>query len=267
MVVDGYETQRELIINRIDEAGLRRHMTPLLILIEMIKNDFQIDSFTSDDIEFISSGGSSAVIAIHHHDQLGDRVFQYYEDPKVFERIKQIFKAVDASRHQTFDVCAIAGHSLNSPRLHINYDLTQFLVRPQNWYPELQTIVWDKIQPINHLPSTWLMSQIDHLIWDIGKAIAGLHLIGYSHADVRIDNIGWNGRQFVLYDFNLTKPHQVSQYSNDYLTFGRSLRDALNLPLDTLVPFAKVDYQFFLLALKAKGFQTYEQVVAFLERR
>jgi hypothetical protein len=264
MVVDGCDS-RQLIINQINEAGVGRHMIPLLLLIDYIKNDFQL-TLNAEDIEFISSGGSSVVIAIHNHTSISDRVFQYYEDYTVVMNIQQLYKMVWIESNQVMNLATINGHSYHSPRLHINYDLSDFLVRPHSWHLELQTIVWDKIQPVTHLPQAWLMTQIHHLIWDIGKAITGLHQIGYSHGDVRTDNLGWNGKRFVLYDFNMTKPHHPNQYSNDYLTFGNSLRDCLHVPKDQYVPLAKVDYQFFLLNLKEKDLKTYEQVITYLEK-
>lgn len=260
MVINIQTQPQQLLTNQIVELGLGRHESQIKTLIDIIKAE---NNLSCDEIELISSGGGSVVIQIQSH----NLIYQYYEDLNVYESIRQLYIDINANPNQMLNLPVIKGHSFKSGRLNINYDLRDFLVCPQRWVPKLQTIVWEKIQPVTQLQPEWLSTRINNLIWDIGKAINGLHLVGYSHQDVCLDNIGWNGRHFVLYDFNLTKPNLITQYSNDYFKFGRSLQSYFDhLPIPIYVPFSKLDYQFFLLKLRNKANAIdYHQIILTLE--
>jgi serine/threonine protein kinase len=92
-----------------------------------------------------------------------------------------------------------------------------------------QIITWRKIVPLNSLPKEqmkqFLSRNVYKLIWDIGKALYGLHKNGIAHRDARIDNIGIHGGNFVLFDFDGSlETNERSLYFKDPYDFFQSLK-------------------------------------------
>ena len=115
------------------------------------------------------------------------------------------------------------------------YDLFNFLPKIKNFADRENIIVWEKITPLNSFTSDKVKDIIEHniikFLWDIGRAINGLHFNGIYHGDARVDNIGIKDGNFVLFDFDSSK--KVTDYNSpmfikDYNDFIVSIKFNLN---------------------------------------
>jgi len=118
------------------------------------------------------------------------------------------------------------------------YDLFNFLPRIIKYIDQENIIVWEKITPLNSFPSEKIKDIIEQnilkFLWDIGKALSGLHYNGIYHKDARVDNIGIKDGNFVLFDFDFSKKISSEDSSwfthmtKDYSDFITSIKFNLN---------------------------------------
>ena len=89
------------------------------------------------------------------------------------------------------------------------YDLSNLIPLIKNYIEPENIIVWEKIEPLNLLQKDIMKMLIENnivkLLWDIGRALYGLHQNDIIHGDARIDNIGIKNNNFVLFDFDASK--------------------------------------------------------------
>jgi hypothetical protein len=118
------------------------------------------------------------------------------------------------------------------------YDLFHFLPRVRKFIDTENIIIWEKITPLNSFPPEKIKDIIEQnilkFLWDIGKAISGLHCNEIYHGDARVDNIGIKDGNFVLFDFDSSKrisSEDSSGFTNmmkDYNDFIMSIKFNLN---------------------------------------
>ncbi len=183
----------------IDDAGLKLNQTAIIKLYQYLK--LIINELNPNMIHLTSSSGSSVVLRLN--DSSYPFVYQYYCGKETYEYIIQMQKKIN--RHQ----------------LDLKKNITMMI----NYFPEFQTIVWERIKPLHELSIEILKTQTNQIIKQIGQAIKKLHLTGYEHGDCRYDNIGIKNGNFVLFDYNLSRPYdQQSNNENDYELLYKSLK-------------------------------------------
>lgn len=141
------------------------------------------------------------------------------------------------------------------------YDLFDFIPRIKNYIEPSNLIIWEKILPLNALDKMHMKDMIEKniikLLWDIAKALHGLHINNIYHADARIDNIGIKNDNFILFDFDGSKKVDDSNsqiVTKDYNDFIRSIEFNLNdeetpRRFKNIEKFIPEDIDFFLLSL------------------
>jgi serine/threonine protein kinase len=109
------------------------------------------------------------------------------------------------------------------------YDLFHFLPRVREFIDTENVIVWEKIIPLNSFTPEKVKDIIEKnilkFLWDIGKAISGLHYNDIYHGDTRVDNIGIKDGNFVLFDFDSSKKITPENYTHGYANMMKDYND------------------------------------------
>lgn len=224
----------------IDDIGLVAHTISISHLISRL-------NVSKEQIELVCSSGSSVVIIFK--DEAHPYVYQHYFDANTYGKIVQLCHDVQMKSNCIFDISVNErGNNHTITNYHVNYDLRDYLVSSVDFWPEYQTIVWEKIIPIRQLPRNYVIDHIDQLIWDVGLALMGLHEIGYVHSDSRLDNIGYKNGKFILFDYNLSVLcRDIKNRIKDFRQLGISIVDQYGS--NYLVPQGSDGYKLFLLDL------------------
>lgn len=83
-------------------------------------------------------------------------------------------------------------------------------------------VVWQKLKVhCGKAPQEFLLDNLHKIIWDIGNALIQMYKIGWMHGDATFDNVGVIGQNFVLFDFNLSKP--IPHNERDFMLLARSV--------------------------------------------
>jgi len=218
-----------LLEELIDDAGLMSNQAPIIELYNHLKNTVFSD-LRPDMIRLTSSSGSSVVLLLN--DVSHPFVYQYYRCRETYQNIilmqDRIKNNVSRSLTQTF----VDGTN-TVVRRKIQYDVTDHLTMMTDHFPTLQTIVWERIKPLHDLPTNTIKPQINQLIWDLVKALYGLHACGYSHGDSRYDNIGLKNGKFVLFDYNLSKWYGNDEHDFELLSRSLEFNLEFSMKLDS----------------------------------
>lgn len=120
-----------------------------------------------------------------------DKVYQYFCSGMTFSRIADTICNINRFYIEYVDYI---------------YNLGDFIVNIKGLIKEERIIKWNKIVTLNSFPRDKLVELIDKnlikLLWDISKALYGLHANEIVHRDTRIDNIGIHNGNFILFDFD-----------------------------------------------------------------
>jgi tRNA A-37 threonylcarbamoyl transferase component Bud32 len=158
-----------------------------------------------------------------------ENVFQYFVNR---DTANNIFFIISKLSRNPIIVTSLI---INKKYQKITYRFTEYIVPFIRYIPG-NIIIWKKIVPINsfikeNIPQ-FIQKNIYKLLWDIGKAITGLHNNYIIHGDISIDNIGIcknedyiNEHKFVLYDFDGTRKYfSYNDFISDYYKFQRSIK-------------------------------------------
>lgn len=122
----------------------------------------------------------------------------------------------------------------NDDSSFLRYDMCEYMPKIVGNREDCNMIKWELITPLNSYTNSEkcniITNNIVKLLWDIGKAIAGLHENGIYHGDSRIDNIGIKNGKFVLFDFDGSRscsPKDKHIYK-DFSDFVKSIEFNVN---------------------------------------
>ena len=172
----------------------------------------------SEDFQAKSSNGMSFVCVTPEFDE----VYQKFKGNHTVKNINNILTTCESN----------IGYSIwfdKKKYVTKEYDLFQFLPRIRKFIDIENIIVWEKITPLNSFPSEKVKDIIEQnilkFLWDIGKAIRGLHYNQIFHGDTRVDNIGIKDGNFVLFDFDSSKKIKQDDFSNGYMNMMKDYND------------------------------------------
>jgi tRNA A-37 threonylcarbamoyl transferase component Bud32 len=203
---------------------------------------------TLEDLDVTSSSGATLTFIAKSG---GATVMQYIMDEPMFKKIRQFYlRKVHKSRA-----------SLEVRGMETHYDLRTYIAQIVQILPEIKSILVERVLPLNQLfsdlPSqpvnenrndepdeqnyrnqmltAFIQRNSEKLIWDINKAIHGLHQEGYSQGDVRLDNIGIKNGNFVLFDYSGLREKSKLTLQDDFTMFEESLKARGITPLSANV--------------------------------
>lgn len=158
---------------------------PLVDLLEFLQSkniEMSIEEITE------SSGNSFIIIG-------KDIVIQYYRNSQIKQRIVNIYNDMYTRSNFLFEY---EGNTYNLYDYIVNIYLSfEF---PDTTNVMNNVIIWQKITPVLKQHKNEI--DLAKLERDIRLALYGFHAFGYKHGDVSLDNIGYNGSNYVLYDFD-----------------------------------------------------------------
>lgn len=140
---------------------------------------------------------------------------------------------------------------------YVEYDLLKYITNIKRYDIDKKLIIWNKIKPLNSFETEELQSiiinNIFKLLWDIAKALTGLHKNNILHGDCRLDNIGIYEGNFVLFDFDgsrVSNPKEENILYKDFYDFKRSIEFNLDKNFKKIkhhVPFTNTNFLYSLL--------------------
>jgi hypothetical protein len=159
--------------------------------------------FKPDHLKFLESSGSSIVIFPSNI----EFVYQYYVSNIVYNKICELYFNL-----HTYNIIYVN---------NIVYDVNDYLVQPRLLIDHHNAILWDKIKTLNSFDKEYLkffiIKNIKKILWDISKALTGIHNSGFSHGDCTIDNIAINDiGNFCLFDFDSSSKNLCIYNHNNY---------------------------------------------------
>ena len=157
------------------------------------------------------------------------------------ENVYQYFKSSEVANNIFFMISKIIKNPMITVRNfdkenNYNYKFTNNIVPFERYLPTDNIIIWKKIKPLNIIKPEeiplFIQKNIYKILWDIGKAIVGLHNNYIIHGDISIDNIGiyrennyMSEYKFVLFDFDASRNFfNYDDFSNDYHRFYKSIK-------------------------------------------
>jgi len=194
-----------------------------------ISNAIKFMKIDTDAIKIASSNASSLVF-IPRYDK---NVYQYFSSEIISLRICEMMNILSENPTVLCELKMSKGFGKKSEKLldeTLEYNIFDYISRFEYCVVDDNIVVWEKILPMNSIQTDILPHFIEKnilkLLWDIGKALYGLHSKGYVHNDCRIDNIGINNiGNFVLFDFDGTVQEGERNISKlvDYKTLKESI--------------------------------------------
>ena len=156
----------------------------------------------SSPFDIKSSNDMSFVFVADDHKY----VYQYFKNKNVPIRIVQLLSSLN--------------RDIINNDLGISFDLNKYISNYVHFLPVKDIIIWNKISPLNSFTvekkAKIIKDNLYKLIWDISKALYGIHINNLLHGDARIDNIGIRDGDFVLFDFDGTSIDEHNVYKKDY---------------------------------------------------
>jgi tRNA A-37 threonylcarbamoyl transferase component Bud32 len=149
------------------------------------------------DLEVKTSNGLSHVFITPEL----NHVYQYFKNISSVDKIKKLFNIIDPEIVNHF---YITGHE----KVKYSYNIYKYIsnIHTLKNFNDPNIIVWKKINCLNSFDGESKINIIlkNHikLLWDISKALYGLHINNIYHGDARIDNIGIYNNNFILFDFD-----------------------------------------------------------------
>ena len=141
-------------------------------------------------------------------------VYQKFKAKGVYQNILNLFTICEENITQKLWLD-------NKNKVVYIYNLFNYLPRVKDQIDEENIIIWEKIKPLNSLKSEEIANTIEKdiikFLWDIGRALHGLHKNGIVHGDARVDNIGIKNGNYVLFDFDASKKVDMYTYTSTHL--------------------------------------------------
>lgn len=190
---------------------------PLIKLIIYFEQNVHNKKEISDLVITSSSGSSFVVIGYN-------LVWQYYKDINVKNIICNFYSNIKNNTNFTYN---------NEQKNIFDYIVELYFsscedeIEPENILNNI--IIWKKIKTFNELNKNnpdFIENNKQKLKDDIIIALTGLHSKGYAHGDSVLDNIGYNGINFVLFDFDSIKQtNNRNLFRNDIAMFNTSCKN------------------------------------------
>ena len=120
------------------------------------------------------------------------------------DKIKKIFDIINGYPH-------LIGKKiyLKKDTYKLNFDLKNYLANCIDYKEKDNIILWEKHLCLNSFPKDILVNiiinNIIKFIWDISKALYGLHSLSIMHGDPTVDNIAIRNNNFILFDYDRSK--------------------------------------------------------------
>ena len=167
-----------------------------------------------NNLDVKSSNGSSFVFISSEL----NNVYQYFSNQNISLRIFNLISKLSINN-------IITKNTYNGI---IIYNLFDYLSLFINYIPN-NIIVWEKHLCLNSFSkeeiSLIIEKNLIKILWDIGKALYGLHTYNIKHGDARIDNIGIKNNKFILFDFDGTTDDYDKQLSNNFDIYYKDIYD------------------------------------------
>ena len=176
----------------------------------------------------ITSSGGSIILVSNDISY----IVQYYRSKRVVENIFIIFINILSNPVRTMKFVIRSGFGPGSIKYMdrtLGYDLTDYLVKFEFYVRTDKIIAWKKIFTLNSLSEDekkeFIRINLFKIIWDIGKALYGLHVMNIIHNDARIDNVGIQNGKFVLFDFDGSGEPEIKNkyFKDDFKDFKNSI--------------------------------------------
>jgi hypothetical protein len=169
-------------------------------------------------LEYKSSNGLSFVFISEEKKD----VFQYYVSQNVCNKITNIFNLI--SRENLINKKIF----FNKTVFNLNFNLFNHLSKMIDVKQEDNIIIWEKHLCLNSFSkeslTKILVNNITKFLWDISKALYGLHYHSILHGDARIDNIGIRNNTFILFDFDGSNMgNEIASFKKDNWDLLKSL--------------------------------------------
>jgi hypothetical protein len=131
-------------------------------------------------------------------------VAQYYVYKITSDKIKNIFDIIN-----TYPDLISKKICFKKDTYEINFDVKNYLANLLEYKQEDNIIIWEKHLCLNSFSKDKLaniiINNIVKFIWDISKALYGLHSLSIMHGDPTIDNIAIRNSNFILFDYDSSK--------------------------------------------------------------
>lgn len=150
-----------------------------------------------------------------------DRVQQTFDHLTEYERVKHV--ALDLELSGPLNLLFEDGTIYT-------FSAKDFHSRLLKYEDDAQTIHWARIACFNQMRGKMYLSIIRKnwvkFLWDALKGILAIHLCGYHHGDVSLDNMGVRDQHFVCFDYNLSQKslHFTQEVDREIHRLRRSLR-------------------------------------------
>jgi hypothetical protein len=166
---------------------------------------------------YSSSGNSNVTLS-------ASSATQQFQSKGEYERCVEIARTIQKSPSISFTI-----QDVNAPVWEYTYRLSDFHSRMESHDVGKQSITWHRIFCLNQIQDVGVRIGLirenrNRFLWDIFRAIFGLHEHGIAHGDVSLDNIGIRQGKFVLYDYNLSQQATEERKNRDVHSLFRSLR-------------------------------------------
>jgi hypothetical protein len=181
----------EEIDNFIDDYCISKEAVLAVVDRMNISSPFDIKSSNDTSFVFVCSS---------------DYVYQYFKNKNVPLRIVQLLSSLN--------------RDITNKYLGVSFDLNRYISNYVSFLPANDIIIWKKVTPLNSFTvekkAKIIKDNLHKLLWDISKALYGIHINNLFHGDARIDNIGIRDGNFVLFDFDGTSIDEHNVYKKDY---------------------------------------------------
>jgi hypothetical protein len=224
------------------------------------------------DLKLHSSNACSAVLESKENPD----VYQYFCNRAIVNKICTMMQTILVSPEIRMNIVLRSGFGPNKVThldTNILYNIFDYISPFRHCIPDDHIVVWGRISTLNSMPmeerGVFVSLNLPKLLWDIGKALYGLHSHNIVHNDCVIDNIGIHNGNFTLFDFDGSQPPTIDkELSTDIVRLFDSIKFYLpdvrlprstgkNLAVETLVWYAdkelNKDYPAALTALQEMG--------------
>jgi hypothetical protein len=170
-----------------------------------------------------------------------------------YDNVYQMFKK-EATVSRIVDILKSVNNTIKTD--YVEYDLSKYITNIKKYDIDKKLVVWNKITPLNSFKTEELQKIIScnifKLLWDIGKALTGLHQNNILHGDCRLDNIGIYEGNFVLFDFDGSRVSDLEEdiFYKDFYDFKKSIEFNLDKNFKKIkhhIPLSETNFLFSLL--------------------
>lgn len=213
------------------------------------------------------SSSDQSTVFINPGERVATQIFRHESE---YQKVKRVALEIATSP---------SIHTLCSDGEIYSYTLVSYHSHLEGYDDRTRTVKWSRILCLNQLDPSIVITCIRKnwikFFWDIFRGIFGMHVCGFHHGDVSLDNIGIRDGTFVLYDYNLSRANRYASedLQRDIYTLFRSLRWRISRDilthremclLDTLRYIQSLE-EFIMYVKDEQNFQTLSETLLFLD--